>query len=98
VSLQHVLSGSTHEELLMAAAMFLQKEGFVVEMPGAWETREEFCARVRVSVSHFKRRMERRKFAPQVDLETGPSGRLIRLRSNAAFDDWMRRSGATISR
>lgn len=95
-TLQYVLLGSTLDELLMAATMLLTRHGFEVGMagePGRWESRAEFCRRIGISASHFKRRMRRRAHAPEVEEERGPTGRLVRLRSNERFDDWMRRRG-----
>lgn len=88
----HPVPGAqSQEEVVTWCVMLLVREGFVVEQPGAWESRGEFCGRLGISVSKFKRRMRRSKYRPQVDLDLGPTGRLIRLRSNAVFDAWMKK-------
>lgn len=86
---RYVLEGATIDEILLAANLLLVKHGFVVAMPGEWESPAEFRVRLGISRSHFQRRMRQTKFRPQVDLDVGPTGRLLRIRSNAVFDKWM---------
>jgi len=93
-----VHSPEAKREAITWAVMLLVKEGFVVEPPGRWETRREFCARLGISVWRFKRRMRYTKLRPQVDLDVGPSGRLLRLRSNRAFDRWMAHGSRKIAK
>lgn len=90
MSLRLSLQGSTEAELASQAVDFLLQRGYVVEMPGAWESQQDFCARIGLSPRQLRRRLRRRKFMPQVDLDEGPNGRLIRLRSNSAFESWVK--------
>lgn len=59
---------------------------------GEWETGEEFCARTGIADRTFRRRLEGdRRFMPiGVEIEEGPTGRLIRFRSHAVFEKWIR--------
>jgi hypothetical protein len=58
---------------------------------GEWETQEEFCERTGIADRTFRRRMEDRRFMPMgIELEEGPSGRLVRLRSHLIFEKWVR--------
>jgi hypothetical protein len=55
-------------------------------MPGKWENTAEICKRLKISRSKFARRWERYAKAQPEDVQVGPSGRLLAIRSNPALD------------
>lgn len=72
---------------------YLVGRGYVVEIPGEWETRKAFCDRLDVSESAFDRRMEQARRIPSLPrppIDQGPDGRLVRLRGHSAFDAYKR--------
>ncbi len=87
---KHVLIGNDEDELTLAAVMYLAARGIVVSQPQNWETRLEFCARVGISPRHFYRVLNS-KWAPETQIERGPTGRFIKFRSNQRFDDFARK-------
>jgi hypothetical protein len=89
LSLRLTLQGNTPDELAADAVNYLLQRGYVVEMPGDWETPTELCRRIGISPRTFDRRMKDRRFMPQVDLDER-GGRIMRLRSNSVFDKWIR--------
>jgi len=81
----------TDDDIDLACVQRLVGRGYGVSMPGKWETREELCKRIGISVRKFSRRMKKSKFMPPVDIERcdGDRGRIRCIRSNGTFDRWL---------
>jgi hypothetical protein len=88
--LRYSLHGASEEDLVAQAIDLLRRLGYAVERSGIWETVAEFCRRTGISGRTLRRRLQRRKFMPPVDLDEGPTGRLIRLRATSHFEAWLR--------
>jgi hypothetical protein len=87
VSIQHIITASTREELVSWAKQFLQEEGFAVLEIHDWETPSAFCNRLGISAKTFTAKL-RDPRCPAVDLLRGQQGkgRLRMIASNPAFE------------
>ncbi len=79
------------DEKVNAAIDLLRENGYSVLRAGDfhWETPGEFRSRLGVSTAHFDRRVKAPS-CPHFLAERGPSGRILKLRSNPDFETWMR--------
>lgn len=73
------------------AVAFLQREGYVVEMPREWERPQAFCARVGICQQTLIRKL-RDPRRPNVDVQRGNrgQGRVKFIASNTRFDAFCR--------
>lgn len=74
-----------YEHLCLAGWMLVpvdELQQFTVETPS------QFCERLDISKEHFRRRTGDAE-CPEFEKEAGPSGRIIKLRSNPQFEQWM---------
>ena len=89
-----LIHGRTKEEFLSQAVDALLAEGFTVGMPSHWETSQELrkrlCIPRRTWVRKLSNRFLSRVLAP-ADIERGPSGNIMQIRSNDAFEKWVRK-------
>lgn len=89
----YLIQGRTQEELLQQATDVLLQAGFTVGMaPGQWETCSQVRHRLRIPRRTWAHKIARKwlgKVLREEDIERGPSGRILRIRSNAEFEHWM---------
>ena len=81
----------TDDEQINAAIDLLRVNGYSVLLAGGfhWETPGEFRFRHQVSTAHFDRRVKAPP-CPHFLALRGPSGRILKLRSNPDFEEWMK--------
>jgi hypothetical protein len=78
------------EEIDLFCIRRLESRGYLIESAGPWETRSQICHRLCISESKFDRRIERFPRPKVSEIEIGPAGRLIRLRSNPPLDRFLK--------
>ena len=79
------------DEQINAAIDLLRRHGYSVELPKhlhRLESPGEFRIRLSISTTHFMRRIEAPD-CPAFFADRGPSGRILRLRSNPDLDGFM---------
>jgi len=64
----------------------LQSRGYVVTTLGQWETRSAICKRLNISRKKFTNRLKRYPKLGPGEVQRGPSGRLLAVRSNPTLD------------
>ena len=75
-----------------AAITLLRENGYSVDLPKhlhRLETPGEFRTRLQISTTHFMRRLATQG-CPEFYRECGPSGRILKMRSNPDLDAFMR--------
>jgi hypothetical protein len=80
------------DEAINAAIELLQEHDYIVILPGErarWETPTELCERIGISPTHFCR-CQKRAGCPFFQKDTGPKGRIRKLRSNDALESFLR--------
>jgi hypothetical protein len=80
----------TSEALNQAMIDYLREQGYFVEFPRKWETCVEFRRRVGITAKSLSEQL-RHPSAPRVDVQRGPSGRLVAIASNSRFETFCRR-------
>lgn len=75
------------EQMIEKTKAWLKLHGYGIYRLGEWEAPRVFCERVGISPSTLARKMKSRK-CPEVEVERGPSGRLLRILSNPAFEQF----------
>ncbi len=85
------LNRRSDDEQINAAIDLLRGNGYSVLLGGDfhWETPGEFRSRLHVSTAHFDRRVKD-PLCPHFLAGRGPSGRILKLRSNPDFEAWMK--------
>ncbi len=74
----------------------LTLQGWLVAEPNddlgdfTWEKPRDFCDRLKISHSHFYRRMEHTE-CPAFQAERGKTGRITKLKSNFQLERWMQK-------
>jgi hypothetical protein len=81
----------TSEGLNQAMIDYLREQGYFVEFPRNWETAADFCRRVGITRKSLGEQFQHRS-APKVDVQRGPTGRLIAIASNTRFEAFCRRN------
>lgn len=85
------LEGLTSEALNQAMIEYLREQGYFIEYPRDWEPVGRFCERIGITVKSLGEQV-RHPAAPSVDLQRGPSKRLIAIASNSRFEAFCRRN------
>jgi hypothetical protein len=80
--------GASPNEIDQMMIQRLRSRGFIVGKSGPTETAKHICARLGISTSKFRRRRKRRPPNPS-DVDLGPTGRLIGIRSNLEYDKFL---------
>jgi hypothetical protein len=87
-----LIHGRTKEEFLSQAVDALLAEGFTVGMPSHWEKSAALRQRLGVTERTWARKLASRflsRVLPPADIERGPTGRIIQIRSNEEFEKWV---------
>lgn len=71
--------------MIEKAETWLNLHGYGIHPLGEWEPPTALCTRLGISSSTLARKMKSGK-CPKVKVDRGPSGRLLALISNPAFD------------
>ncbi|MGI9172535.1 MAG: hypothetical protein ACR2F0_04400 [Chthoniobacterales bacterium] len=88
---QIVITGVSQDEINEWCVTRLRARGYAVDRSGKWETPRELCERLGISKSKLRRRWGRYPRPQTRDVQTGPSGRLVMLRSNSILDAFLQR-------
>lgn len=94
-SLLQTFTGS-EERATALAKEHLTLSGWMVVEPNedlgdfTWEKPQDFRARLKISHSHFYRRLDHTE-CPAFEATRGPTGRITKLRSNFQLDRWMQK-------
>lgn len=84
------VQGTTPDEIDTWCIKRLRDRGFIVEPRGDWETPSKLCRRLKISRSKLRRRWKRYPRPQASDVQLGPKGRVIMLRSNPVLDLFLR--------
>ena len=77
------------ERALLLSRVSLRKMSKLISASGRYETFRECALRLKISISKLRRRLNN-KHAPPHDVQRGPTGRRIAIRSNPLADAFFR--------
>lgn len=80
-----ILQGRDRNEMMSKVKDWLATQGYGIHQLKAWEKPIDFCSRLGISSYTLYRRMKSQA-CPEVELDRGPSGRLLLLRPTAEFE------------
>ncbi len=87
------LVATSQSEMLEKVQHWLKLQNYGIHSLRSWESPNDLCNRTGISSSTLQRRLKS-KTCPEAEIERGPSGRLIRLRSNPSLEEFLRVSDA----
>jgi hypothetical protein len=80
-----ILQARDRNEMLSKVSSWLKSQGYGIHQTKAWEKPIDFCSRLDISSYTLNRRLKN-KACPEVEIERGPSGRLLLLRPTSEFE------------
>jgi hypothetical protein len=80
-----ILQARDRNEMLSKVKDWLNSQGYGIHLTKGWEKPVDFCSRLEISSYTLNRRLKN-KACPEVDIERGPSGRLLLLRSTSELE------------
>jgi AraC-like DNA-binding protein len=87
------LVATSQSEMLEKVKHWLKLQNYGIHGLRSWESPNDLCDRMGISPSTLQRRLKSSS-CPEADIERGPSGRLIRLRSNPSLEEFLQTSKA----
>jgi hypothetical protein len=90
-SFTFTLEAPTQETINARLIEYLREQGYFIERPRDWEPTWQFCGRIGITVKSLGEQL-RHPSAPGVDVQRGPSKRLIAIASNSRFEAFCRRN------
>jgi hypothetical protein len=81
------LVAQSTDDMIEKIKVWLKLNGYGIHELSEWETPKSFCKRVKISPSTLHRKMQGRR-CPKVEVDRGPSGRLIRFRPTSELEKY----------
>lgn len=80
-----VIECESPRDLLKWCVAYCENQGYSVDKAYEWEPTGEFCKRMGIASRAFWR-LRHRKGCPPIEMETGPTGRTIRIKATPALE------------